>query len=76
MSPSMVHGLLTSTCDGSCRSLLCRKPVVEISIALAMQEMRHSADVLAAGLLEMADPELSSRYFRQKTQVMYDPFMF
>lgn len=36
---------------------------------LAMQEMRHSADVLAAGLLEMADPELSARYFRQKQQV-------
>lgn len=33
---------------------------------LAMQEMRHSADVLAAGLLEMADPELSTRYFRQR----------
>jgi hypothetical protein len=31
-----------------------------------MQEMQHSADVLAAGLLEMADPELSARYFRQR----------
>lgn len=36
--------------------------------AVLREEMRHSADVLAAGLLEMADPELSSRYFRQKTQ--------
>jgi len=28
--------------------------------------MRHSADVLAAGLLEVADPELSRRYFRPR----------
>ena len=34
--------------------------------AMVMQEMRHSADVLAAGLLEMADPELSVRYFRHR----------
>lgn len=27
------------------------------------QEMERSADVLAAGLLEMADPSLSSKYF-------------
>lgn len=33
---------------------------------LIMQEMRHSADVLAAGILEMADPELSTRYFRHR----------
>ena len=28
-----------------------------------LQEMERSADVLAAGLLEVADPSLSSKYF-------------
>ncbi|OIW00150.1 hypothetical protein TanjilG_29140 [Lupinus angustifolius] len=31
--------------------------------ALLKEEMKHSADVLASGLLEMADPSLSSKYF-------------
>uniref|UniRef100_A0A7I4FQ67 DUF7906 domain-containing protein n=1 Tax=Physcomitrium patens TaxID=3218 RepID=A0A7I4FQ67_PHYPA len=35
--------------------------------AVLREEMRHSSDVLAAGLLEVADPELSRRYFRQRT---------
>ncbi|XP_024397913.1 uncharacterized protein [Physcomitrium patens] len=34
--------------------------------AVLREEMRHSADVLAAGILEMADPELSTRYFRHR----------
>ncbi|KAG0575716.1 hypothetical protein M758_5G026800 [Ceratodon purpureus] len=34
--------------------------------AVLREEMRHSADVLAAGLLEVADPELSARYFRRR----------
>ncbi|BBN07035.1 hypothetical protein MPTK1_4g00410 [Marchantia polymorpha subsp. ruderalis] len=34
--------------------------------ALLREEMRHSTDVLAAGLLDVADPSLSSRYFRNE----------
>ncbi|CAK9871609.1 unnamed protein product [Sphagnum jensenii] len=34
--------------------------------AVLREEMRHSADVLAAGILEVADPELSTQYFRPR----------
>lgn len=33
------------------------------NIVLITQEMERSADVLAAGLLEVADPQLSSKFF-------------
>lgn len=36
------------------------------AVDVDMQEMRHSADVLAAGLLEVADLELSKRFFRPR----------
>lgn len=38
-------------------------PVIYCSWNYALQEMERSADVLAAGLVELADPSLSSKFF-------------
>lgn len=35
----------------------------------SFQEMERSADVLAAGLLEVADPSLSSRFFLRQVRL-------
>jgi hypothetical protein len=36
------------------------------------QEMERSADVLSAGLLEVANPSLSSRYFLKQVYLLYE----
>lgn len=40
-----------------------------------MQEMERSADVLAAGLLEVADPSLSSKFFLRQVYVHFIFFL-
>jgi hypothetical protein len=39
-----------------------------------MQEMERSADVLAAGLLEVADPALSSTFFLRQVTTLWSMF--
>ena len=39
------------------------------------QEMERSADVLAAGLLEMADPSLSNKFFLRQVS-LYSLILF